>query len=66
MIVYIRNLVLIAIGWYVVDYVLTTLITSTAAAAVLMQTLVPTMIAIGGAIYAVVGAMKLTKAGKES
>jgi uncharacterized membrane protein YidH (DUF202 family) len=62
---YIRNLVLIAVGFYLVQYFLTTLITTTDASSTLVQTVIPTMIAIGGAIYAVVGAMRLTKMGKE-
>jgi len=64
MVSYIRNLILIGVGFYVVNYILSTLLTGETEAETLFATLVPIMIAIGGAIYAVIGALKLTKAGK--
>jgi len=57
---YIRNLILIGVGFYVVNYILTTLLTGETDAEVLFTALVPIMIAIGGAIYAVIGALRLT------
>jgi len=60
MVAYIRNLILIGVGFYVVNYILTTLLTGSTDAEVLFTTLVPIMIAIGGAIYAVVGALRMT------
>ena len=65
MVAYIRNLILIAVGFYVVNYILNTLLTGETDAEVLFATLVPIMIAIGGAIYAVIGALRLTNLGKE-
>lgn len=50
-------------GFYVVQQFFGSLLTGTDSATTLIKTLVPTMIAIGGAIYAVVGAMSLTKTG---
>lgn len=64
MVAYIRNLILIGVGFYVVNYILTTLLTGGSEAEELFSTLVPVMIAIGGAIYAVIGALRLTKVGK--
>jgi len=61
---YIRNLILIGVGFYVVNYILATLLTGGTEAEELFGTLVPIMIAIGGAIYAVIGALRLTKVGK--
>jgi hypothetical protein len=61
---YIRNLILIAVGFYVVNYILNTLMTGESDAEILFSTLVPVMIAIGGAIYAVIGALRLTNVGK--
>lgn len=63
MISYIRNLILIAVGFYVVSFVSTTLLTGTDSATTLFNTIVPTMIVIGGAIYAVIGGIRLTKTG---
>jgi len=60
MVAYIRNLILIGVGFYVVNYILTTLLTGSTDSEVLFTTLVPIMIAIGGAIYAVVGALRMT------
>ena len=60
MVAYIRNLILIAVGFYVVNYILTTLLEGSTDAEVLFKTLVPIMIAIGGAIYAVIGALRMT------
>ena len=60
MVAYIRNLILIGVGFYVVNYILTTLLTGETAAEELFVALVPIMIAIGGAIYAVIGALRLT------
>jgi len=60
---YVRNLVIIFVGFYVVQQFFGGLLTGTDSATTLIKTLVPTMIAIGGAIYAVVGAMSLTKTG---
>ena len=60
MVAYIRNLILIAVGFYVVNYILTTLLDGSTEAEVLFSTLVPIMIAIGGAIYAVIGALRMT------
>lgn len=48
-----------------VNYILNTLLTGETDAEILFSTLVPVMIAIGGAIYAVIGALRMTKAGKE-
>jgi len=62
---YIRNLILIGVGFYVVNYILTTLLTGSTEAETLFSTLVPIMIAIGGAIYAVIGALKLTHLGSK-
>jgi hypothetical protein len=61
---YIRNLILIGVGFYVVNYILTTLLEGGTPAEELFTDLVPVMIAIGGAIYAVIGALRLTSMGK--
>jgi len=65
LVAYIRNLILIGVGFYVVNYILTTLLTGSTEAETLFSTLVPIMIAIGGAIYAVIGALRLTKLSKD-
>jgi uncharacterized membrane protein YidH (DUF202 family) len=64
LVAYIRNLILIAVGFYVVNYILQTLLTGESEAEELFATLVPIMIAIGGAIYAVIGALRMTKVNK--
>lgn len=58
---YITNLVLFFVGYYVVDYIGTNLLTGTDDATTLMTTLIPTMIVIAGAIYAVIAGIKLRK-----
>ena len=52
-------------GYYVVDYIGTNLLTGTDDATTLMTTLIPTMIVIAGAIYAVIAGIKLRKMSKE-
>ena len=58
MIKYVRNLVLIVAGYWVVT-IFMNLITGTDTSTLLLKTVVPAAIVIGGALYAVVGAMNL-------
>lgn len=58
MIKYVRNLVLIVAGYWVVT-IFMGLITGTDTSTLLLKTVVPAAIVIGGALYAVVGAMNL-------
>lgn len=62
MIKYVRNLVLIVAGYWVVT-IFMGLITGTDSSTLLLKTVVPAAIVIGGALYAVVGAMNLIRGG---
>jgi len=61
---YVRNLVLIVAGYWVIG-IFMSLITATDTQTVMLKTVIPAAIVIGGALYAVVGGMNLVKSTKD-
>jgi len=61
---YVRNLVLIVAGYWIIG-IFMGLITATDAQTAMLKTVIPAAIVVGGALYAVVGGMSLAKSTKE-
>lgn len=64
MISYVRNLVLIVAGYWVIG-IFMGLITATDAQTVMLKTVIPAAIVVGGALYAVIGGMNLVRGEKK-